>query len=88
MEEMPPELDILAAAETLRAPWLIVHGAADESVPVDEGQRLAERESGEKELMLISVANHTFGSRHPFAGPTPQLVQALNATQRWYRSHL
>ena len=88
MEEMPPELDILAAAGTLRAPWLIVHGAADESVPADEGQRLFEHASGEKELRLIPGANHTFGSRHPFAGPTPQLVQALNATQRWYRSHL
>ena len=51
-------------------------------------QKLIESANGEKELRLIPGANHTFGSRHPFAGPTPQLVQALNATQRWYRSHL
>lgn len=88
MEEQAPGLDILAAAGTRRAPWLIVHGAEDESVPVDEGRRLAEQAAGEKELLVIPGANHTFGSRHPFAGPTPQLVQALNATQRWYRSHL
>ena len=73
---------------TRRAPWLIVHGEEDESVPADEDNRLAEHGHGEKELLVIPGANHTFGSRHPFAGPTPQLVQALNATQRWYRSHL
>lgn len=88
MEEQPPDLDILAAARTRRAPWLIVHGAEDESVRVEEGLRLAEHATGEKELRVVPGANHTFGSRHPFAGPTPQLVQALNATQRWYRSHL
>lgn len=88
MEEQAPDLDILAAARTRRAPWLIVHGAEDESVPADEGRRLAEQANGEKELLVIPEASHTFGSRHPFAGPTPQLVQALNATQRWYRSHL
>ena len=88
MAEPAPDLDILAAAGTRRAPWLIVHGAEDESVPAEEGHRLAEQAAGEKELVVIPKASHTFGSRHPFAGPTPQLVQALNATQRWYRSHL
>jgi len=88
VEEHRAELDLLAAAAARRAPWLIVHGAEDESVPVTEAQRLAERASGEKELLVIAAANHTFGSRHPFAGPTPQLVQALNATQRWFRAHL
>ena len=72
----------------LRAPWLIVHGADDETVPAEEGRRLAGLAGGEKELRVIPGASHTFGSRHPFAGPTPQLIQALNATQRWFRAHL
>ena len=88
VEERRAELDLLAAAGTRRAPWLIVHGAEDESVPVAEAHRLAERAAGEKELLVVPGASHTFGSRHPFAGPTPQLTAALNATQRWYRSHL
>ena len=79
-------LDILAAARTIRVPWLIVHGEEDESVPVTEADRLAEVSSGE--LLRIPGANHTFGARHPFVGPTPQLIQALNATQRWFRRHL
>jgi dienelactone hydrolase len=88
VEERRAELDLLAAAKTRRAPWLIVHGAEDESVPAQEAHRLAAAAGGETELLVIPGANHTFGSRHPFAGPTPQLVQALNATQRWFRAHL
>jgi dienelactone hydrolase len=88
VEERAPELDLLAAAAARRAPWLIVHGAGDESVPVAEAHRLAERATGRTELLVIPGASHTFGSRHPFAGPTPQLIQALNATQAWLREHL
>ena len=84
--EAREDLDVLAAARAVRAPWLIVHGEDDETVPVAEADRLAEASSGE--LLRISEANHTFGARHPFAGPTPQLIQALNATQRWFRRHL
>lgn len=78
--------DVLAAARTIRVPWLIVHGEDDESVSVTDADRLAEASSGE--LLRIPGANHTFGARHPFAGPNPQLIQALNATQRWFRRHL
>ncbi|MFL6291681.1 MAG: alpha/beta hydrolase family protein [Thermoanaerobaculia bacterium] len=90
--ETRDDLDILAAARAVRAPWLIVHGEDDESVPVSEADRLAEASSGShelfRELIHIGGANHTFGARHPFVGPTPQLIQALNATQRWFRRHL
>jgi dienelactone hydrolase len=88
VEARVPELDLLAAAAARRAPWLIVHGAEDETVPVAEAHRLAGHAAGRAELLVIPGASHTFGSRHPFAGPTPQLIQALNATQRWLREHL
>ena len=88
IEERHPGLDILAAAAARRAPWLLVHGEEDESVPAGEGRRLAASAGGETELLLVPGGNHTFGSRHPFAGPTPQLIKALNATQRWFRKHL
>lgn len=83
------DLDVLAAAADVRAPWLIVHGGEDETVPVEAGRRLAglARSTG-GELLVIPGASHSFGIRHPFAGPTPQLIQALNATQRWFRAHL
>jgi dienelactone hydrolase len=78
--------EILAAAATVHAPWLIVHGSEDETVPSEAGRRLSGKAQGE--LLVIPGANHSFGTRHPFAGPTPQLIQALNATQRWFRAHL
>jgi dienelactone hydrolase len=85
------DLDVLAAAADVRAPWLIVQGGEDETVPAEAGRRLAglaRSAGGEHELREIAGANHSFGSRHPFAGSTPQLIQALNATQRWFRAHL
>ncbi|HLX07359.1 MAG TPA: alpha/beta fold hydrolase [Thermoanaerobaculia bacterium] len=81
-------LDIRAAAGRRAAPWLIVHGADDESVPAGEATELDERAAGTHELLSIPGAGHTFGARHPFAGPTPHLIQALNATQTWYRRYL
>lgn len=84
--ETRKDLDVLAAARTIRAPWLIVHGEEDGSVPVTDAERLADASPGE--LLRIAGADHTFGARHPFAGPTPQLIQALNATQLWFRRHL
>jgi dipeptidyl aminopeptidase/acylaminoacyl peptidase len=88
LEAHRAELDVLAAAARRTAPWLIVHGEADESVPADEARRLAEQAaaaSAPAELLLIPDASHTFGAKHPFAGPHPHLIQALNATQSWFR---
>jgi dienelactone hydrolase len=77
--------ETLAAAAAARAPWLIVHGSEDSTVPVEAGRRLA---GSKHQLLVIPGASHSFGTRYPFAGPTPQLIQALNATQRWFRAHL
>lgn len=88
IEAAPPELDLAAAAGRRRAPWLIVHGEDDESVPVAEARALAAAAGEPRELRIVPGAGHTFGARHPFAGPTPHLIQALNATQAWFRQHL
>jgi uncharacterized protein len=91
LEAHRAELDLAAAAARRRAPWLIVHGGRDESVPAAEGERLAgfaAQAAAPAELLQIPEADHTFGSRHPFAGPSPALIQALNATQVWFRRHL
>ena len=82
------KLDLEAAAGRRTAPWLIVHGEDDESVPVVEGERLAAAAAGEHEFERVKKAGHTFNAKHPFAGPTPQLTQAMNATQTWFRRHL
>lgn len=82
------ELDPLAAAGRCRAPWLIVHGSNDETVPFSEAETLAENAAGIHELLPIEGGDHTFGAKHPFAGPTPQLTTTFNATQTWLRRHV
>jgi pimeloyl-ACP methyl ester carboxylesterase len=91
LEAHRDELDLVAAAGRRAAPWLIIHGEDDESVPADDGRRLAaaaDLSRGPAELLLIPGGSHTFGARHPFAGPTAHLIQALNATQTWFRRFL
>ncbi|MEZ5332240.1 MAG: alpha/beta fold hydrolase [Thermoanaerobaculia bacterium] len=80
--------DLAAAAGRRQAPWLIVHGSADETVPVAEGRALAAAAAEPVDLHVVEGASHTFGAQHPFAGPTPQLIEAMNATQGWFLRHL
>src|SRR5262245_47536197 len=42
IENNARRLDIAAAAASIAVPWLLVHGAEDESVSIAEGNRLAE----------------------------------------------
>lgn len=91
LEAHAERLDLESAAGEVAAPWLILHGDADESVPVEEGRRLLEAAQAAPSLVQyeeITGASHTFGAKHPFAGPTPELIQAMNATQGWFRRHL
>ena len=80
--------DLEAAAGARRAPWLIVHGEDDETVPVAEARSLAAAARPVSRLEVVAEASHTFGAVHPFAGPAAPLIQALNLTQIWLRKHL
>lgn len=81
-------LDILAAAARLTVPWLIVHGDADPSVPVEEGHRLFDAAGDTAELLVVEGGNHGFGGRHPYAGATPDLRLVAEATLDWFDTHL
>jgi len=81
-------LDLAAAAGRRTAPWLIVHGREDTSVSYEEAERLAEAAAPPVELHPVDTGDHTFCSRHPFAGPSRELIEAMNATQTWFRRHL
>ena len=88
LEHCGAALDLQAAAGRRRAPWLLVHGEADETVFVAEGQRLSVAAAEPWELLRITDGNHTLGARHPFVGPTRELIEAMNRTQAWLRRHL
>jgi uncharacterized protein len=82
-------LDIVAAASRLAIPWLIVHGADDETVPVDDAGRLERASSSPRtEARRIPGAGHTFGVRHPWAGSTAAFDQVLDATVGFLASAL
>ena len=91
LERCAAELDLAAAATCLASPWLLLHGTDDESVPFAEGEMLAAAAAaGTAPLQFQPVrgGGHTFGARHPFTGPTPHLVEAMNATLRFLLQHL
>ena len=83
------KLDLLAAAGRIAVPWMILHGEADETVSVSEAKDLYEA-TGESQAVLHVVpgASHTMGSRHPWAGPTPELDFAMGETVGWFTKYL
>lgn len=81
-------LDIQAAAGRVTAPWLIVHGESDATVPVAEGMALRAAGGARPELMVIPGAGHTFDTVHPWQGPTPAFTAAADATLAWFGKHL
>ncbi len=82
-------LDIEAAAARISAPWLIVHGTADDSVPFQEAEVLAAAAPrASSRLLAVEGANHGFGAVHPFAGPTADLERVFDETTAWFSRHL
>lgn len=59
-------LDIPELSPKLKQKLLIIHGTADETVPVSAARALADR-TPQAHLFLVENANHTFGGKHPFA---------------------
>lgn len=82
-------LSIRRAASTIEAPWLIVHGDADEAVSVDDGRAIHEAAGGAHvRLEIIKGGAHTFGAKHPWQGSTPQLDHAMDLTVGWFAEYL
>ena len=82
-------LDVVRAAGAVRAPWLIVHGTADQTVPWGDGRDLhTAAGAGERQLFLVDGAGHGFGAGHPWTGSNPALEQVVRRTLDWFARHL
>lgn len=81
-------LDIPAAARRIHVPWLIVHGDADETVPIKEGERLADLAPGFGMLWTVEGGNHGFGAAHPVVDPPPTLALVVRGTVGFFAEHL
>lgn len=78
-------LDIIAAASRITVPWLLLHGENDETVEPSEAERLAKvAPVGSSRLMMVRNGTHTFGTRHPWEGPTAEFDFAAAATVEWF----
>ena len=81
-------LDVARAAEMLLCPWLIVHGDADETVLIGEGEALARAAGPNAELLRIAGGTHTFNVAHGMTTPSPQLREATDRTVRFFVDRL
>jgi dienelactone hydrolase len=89
VERSGESLNISKAAENVRGRWLIVHGADDESVSLDEARVLFDAAcKTTTEIDIVSGGTHTFGAQHPWAGYTTELDAAFDRTIAWLSQHL
>jgi dienelactone hydrolase len=82
IQENAEFLDITSAASRIEVPWLILHGGADDFVPVSEGKHLhfaATRTNAS--FRVFDGGNHTFSA-------VGQLANALDQTLGWFSQHL
>ncbi|HYN81322.1 MAG TPA: alpha/beta hydrolase [Gemmatimonadaceae bacterium] len=82
------KLDISSAARRIAVPWLIVHGEADETVPVKEGELLHEMSPGRSTLWTVEGGNHGFGASHPVTNAPSTLALVTSGTVKFFAEHL
>ncbi|HJR16976.1 MAG TPA: alpha/beta fold hydrolase [Gemmatimonadales bacterium] len=81
-------LDIEAAAERIRIPWLLIHGTEDESVRFAEAELLKASSTIDTTRLLAVRGSHTFGATHPWQSGTPELDVVFDATASWLAANL
>ena len=63
----------LDAAANVLQPWLLIHGTADDVVPLKDSRDAYAAAKGRKELLEIAEAGHVFGE-----DSYPQIVEAIH----------
>lgn len=82
-------LNIPYAASRIKVPWLILHGAQDETVNVSEAERLAQLSEGTSTLRIVEGTDHSLGGKHPLPEPiSPMLEQVTRETVEFYSANM
>jgi pimeloyl-ACP methyl ester carboxylesterase len=71
--------DILPAAAQVTQPWLMIHGGADELVPVEDGREAYAAAVCRKRWIEIDGADHSFGE-----DDYPRIIDAID---EWLGTH-
>lgn len=75
------EIDIPEAARQISCPTLIIHGDADETVPVEDAHELYAQLSSPKKICILAGADHRLSNPH-------DVGRALNESLDWMTQHL
>ncbi|MGZ3500443.1 MAG: alpha/beta hydrolase family protein [Gemmatimonadaceae bacterium] len=78
------KVNIEAAAAKIKAPWLIIHGTADDTVPSSEAEHLHSLAKGTSTLRLIEGGNHGFSATHPLNEVPPVLEKVVLETAKFF----
>ncbi|MDN5289161.1 MAG: alpha/beta fold hydrolase [Mucilaginibacter sp.] len=69
LDTYPLRLNIPTQAAEVTQPWLLVHGDADQTVPLAHAQELHNAQPN-AQFVVLPGGDHTFGSSHPYASDT------------------
>lgn len=75
------ELNIPDAAKNISCPTLLIHGDADETVPVEDAYELYAQLSSPKKICILEGADHRLSN-------PPDVARALNESLDWMTQHL
>jgi pimeloyl-ACP methyl ester carboxylesterase len=86
LEANAERFDITGHWARLTIPMLAVQGDQD-SARLTQGFETLRQAGPRHTYVTIHGAGHTFGAVHPFAGTTPQLEEAVEATLQFLKEH-
>jgi pimeloyl-ACP methyl ester carboxylesterase len=78
LAHVPGRLDIEAAVRALPQPLCVIHGTADQAVPMADAEAIISWAKEGTAFYRIEDADHVMNIRHPWAGTSPALEQALS----------
>jgi alpha-beta hydrolase superfamily lysophospholipase len=82
-------LNIPYAASRIKVPWLILHGAQDETVNVSEAEKLGRLSDGTSTLRIVEGTDHSLGGKHPLPEIiSPMLEQVTCETVEFYSANM
>lgn len=64
LDEMNRVGSVVEAARAVRVPWLLVHGSADDVVPVQDSRDLKQAAHAQTTLIEVPDADHVFSAPH------------------------
>ncbi|NJR41452.1 MAG: hypothetical protein HC767_01100 [Akkermansiaceae bacterium] len=70
----------LSAAERVTQPWLLIHGSADDVVPIQDSRDAFEVATCQKEWLEVPDAGHSFD-----AASYPKIIASVDL---WMSAHL